>query len=113
MNLSELRIKNVQRCEQVFHALHSWTPAEWACAMAGEAGEACNVAKKIKRLATKTNTAKDPKTLEECTWLMADELADVVIYADLLAACLDIDLEQSIKDKFNEVSDRMNCDIKL
>ena len=64
------------------------TPAEWACAMAGEAGEACNVAKKIKRLETGTNTAKDPATMDACRTLMGKELADTVIYCDLLAASL-------------------------
>lgn len=113
MNLNELRIANVKRCEQVFHPLHAWSAAEWACAMAGEAGEACNVAKKIKRLETGTNTAKDPATLDECRVLMGKELADTVIYADLLAASLGIDLGAAIRDKFNEVSKRMHSDVRL
>lgn len=113
MNLLDLREANVTRCEQVFHPLKAWSPAEWACAMAGEAGEACNIAKKIKRLETRTNTAKDPKTLEECRVLMGKELADTIIYADLLAASLNIDLGQAVRDKFNEVSVRMGSDIRL
>lgn len=113
MNLNELRIANVTRCEEVFHPLHSWTAAEWACAMAGEAGEACNVAKKIKRLDTGTNTAKDPASLDECRNLMAAELADTIIYADLLAASLDINLGDAIRDKFNAVSKRMGSSIFL
>ena len=32
--------------------LEEWSPLEWAGAMAGEAGEACNAAKKLKRLET-------------------------------------------------------------
>lgn len=113
MNLYDLRDANVRRCVAVFHPLDAWTTGEWACAMAGEAGEACNVAKKIKRLATNTNTKKDPQTLDECRKLMCKELADTIIYADLLAASLDIDLAQAVVDKFNEVSDRMKCSIKL
>jgi len=113
MNLNELRIANVKRCEQVFHPLGAGTPAEWACAMAGEAGEACNVAKKIKRLETGTNTAKAPATLDECRRQMAKELADTVIYADLLAARLGINLGDAIRDKFNEVSERMKTDVRL
>jgi NTP pyrophosphatase (non-canonical NTP hydrolase) len=113
MNLNELRTANVKRCEQVFHPLNAWTPAEWACAMAGEAGEACNVAKKIKRLETGTNTAKDPATIDECRELMGKELADTVIYCDLLAASLGINLADAIRNKFNEVSERMKSDVRL
>lgn len=113
MNLNDLRTQNVKRCEQVFHPIKAWTPAEWACAMAGEAGEACNVAKKIKRLETGTNTAKDPATMDECRVLMGKELADTVIYCDLLAASLDINLSEAVRDKFNEVSDRMKSDVRL
>lgn len=113
MNLNELRTANVKRCEKVFHPLTEWNPAEWACAMAGEAGEACNVAKKITRLESGTNTAKDPQTMDECRQLMGKELADTVIYADLLAASLGINLGDAIRDKFNEVSERMKSDVKL
>ena len=113
MNLNHLRNENVIRCERVFHPLKAWTPAEWACAMAGEAGEACNVAKKIKRLETGTNTAKAPQTMDECRKLMAAELADTVIYADLLAASLDINLGEAIREKFNAVSERMNYQGRL
>ena len=107
LGLQTLRVANVTRCEQVFHPLNAWTPAEWACAMAGEAGEACNVAKKIKRLETGTNTAKDPQTMEECRVMMGKELADTIIYCDLLAASL------GIRQKFNEVSERMKSDVRL
>ena len=102
-----LRIKNVQRCEDVFHPLNDWSASDWACAMAGECGEACNAVKKLKRCETKTNTVKDPQTPEECVKAIGKELADIVIYTDLLAAHLGIDLGQVVIEKFNEVSDRM------
>lgn len=113
LTFQNLRDKNVPRCEQVFHRLDNWSPTDWACAMAGEAGEACNVAKKMKRLVEGSNTAKDPQSYAEFCVLMAEELADVVIYADLLAARLGIDLGEAIVSKFNKVSDRMGSDIKL
>jgi NTP pyrophosphatase (non-canonical NTP hydrolase) len=104
MDFDTLRLVNVSRCEEVFHPLHSWSPTDWACAMAGEAGEACNVVKKLRRHADKTNTVKDPQKEEELIAMIADELADTVIYADLLAARLGIDLGDAIRTKFNEVS---------
>jgi len=104
MNLTfdGLREKNVARCEQVFHALDHWSPTDWACALAGEVGEACNVAKKMRR-----------GDKGEFTKALAKELADVVIYADLLAARMGIDLGEEVVKKFNEVSLKRLSDIHL
>jgi len=113
MNLTDLRHANTKRCEQVFHPIKDWSPTDWACAMAGEAGEVCNAVKKLRRVSDGTNTAKDPQTADECVKLIAKEIADTVIYLDLLAARLDINLETAVRQKFNEVSDRMKSDIKL
>lgn len=104
LTFEELRQQNVSRVESVFHPLASWTPTDWACAMAGEAGEACNAVKKLRRHADGTNTAKDPATAAECIEAIAVELADTVIYADLLAARLGIDLGDAVRAKFNCVS---------
>lgn len=81
--------------------------------MAGEAGEVCNAVKKLRRLADGTNTAKDPQTTVEVVEAIANELADTVIYADLLAARLHINLDHAVVRKFNEVSERMNSSILL
>lgn len=113
MKLSVLRFANVRRCEEVFHPVNAWTPAEWACALAGEAGEVCNAVKKLRRLDDGTNTAKDPQTKAEAIRNIGYELADMIIYADLLAARLGIDLSEYIQVKFNEVSRRMNSKERL
>jgi NTP pyrophosphatase (non-canonical NTP hydrolase) len=113
MKLSVLRWANVKRCEESFHPLHDWTPAEWACALAGEAGEVCNAVKKLRRVADGTNTAKDPQTEAEAKKAIGAELADTVIYADLLAARLGLDLSFEIECKFNEVSARMKSPVRI
>jgi NTP pyrophosphatase (non-canonical NTP hydrolase) len=113
MKLSVLRVVNVQRCEEVFHPLQDWTPSDWACALAGEAGEVCNAVKKLRRLKDGTNTAKDPQTESEAIKAIGAELADTIIYADLLAARLGIDLSYEVEVKFNEVSRRMNSPIRI
>lgn len=90
-----------------------WSVMEWACAMAGEAGEACNVAKKIKR--AQDGVAGKHATASE----LADELADTLIYMDLLAASQGIDLRRAVIRKFNAVSvregmpDRLKYDPQL
>jgi NTP pyrophosphatase (non-canonical NTP hydrolase) len=113
LSFDQLRIVDVTRCERIFHRLDYWTPCDWACAMAGECGEVCNAVKKMKRMENGTNTAKDPQTVEEAKAIIADELADTIIYADLLAARLRINLGEAVRKKFNEVSDRMKCDLKI
>lgn len=113
MNFKTLRKANVTRCETVFHPLNSWSITDWACAMAGEAGETCNAVKKLRRLDDGTNTSKDPQTHAEHVESIAQEIADTVIYCDLLAARLGIDLGEAVKIKFNEVSVRMKSSVTL
>lgn len=113
LDLSDLRAVNVERCEDVFHRLEDWTPTDWACAVAGECGEACNNVKKLRRL---DGADVDLDTLEQRAELriaISKELADTVIYIDLLAARLDIDLARAVIDKFNEVSEKRGSIIKL
>ena len=95
-----LRKYNVLRCEEIFHKIDEWNPTDWACAMAGEMGETCNAVKKFKR------GDGDIRAI-------ADELADTIIYADLLAARLNIDLSDAVRQKFNETSIRRGSSFKL
>jgi len=99
--LEELRPLSMQRCIESFHHFMSWSPTDWSNAMAGEAGETCNLTKKMLR--------GDDIPLQS----VAYEIADVIIYADLLAARLGIDLCAAIREKFNIVSDRVGSPIKM
>lgn len=114
LTFKELSKTNVFRCEKAFgHAVNAWSTADWAVAFAGEAGEVCNAVKKLRRLHDGNNTAKDPQTFDEAVEAIAKELADTVIYADLLATSLGIDLGEAVREKFNEVSRLRNCPITL
>lgn len=115
LNLADLRKANVERCEEVFHPLTQWSPTDYGCAMAGEAGEACNKLKKLKRLADsviqKMVWWADKSLTDEIvamTSSIGEELADTVIYCDLIAARLNIDLAKAIIDKFNADSEKHN-----
>lgn len=92
---------NTERCKESSFGEVSWTPQDWACAMAGECGEACNLIKKMRR--GQAVPAKD----------VADELADLITYVDLLATNLGINLEAALIAKFNEISDRRGSAVKL
>lgn len=92
LTFADLRAVDVERCNTAFgttNKLMDWSPTDWATSLAGEVGEACNFIKKMRR--------GDPVPVED----VAKELADVVIYADLLAARLGIDLGAAVVAKFN------------
>lgn len=99
---NDLRFHNVKRCNTKYkHGIDAWSVTDWGCAMAGEAGELCNLLKKMRR--------GEDIPLKA----VADEIADVVIYLDLLCAKLDINLPRAIADKFNEVSKRVGYEPEI
>lgn len=129
LSFSALRVVNVTRCEK-WHGPGSdpWTCADWSNAMCGESGELDEVAlaligarlalfvsastgkcansvKKIRRQETGAVNAGDP-TVDKLKGDAGMELADVVIYADLLARHLGIDLGEAVRTKFNKVSEK-------
>lgn len=87
-----------------------WTIAEWTNALCGEAGEAANVAKKLRR--GDYGAPGSPEWRRGVQKLL-DELADTVIYADLCAQKMGAFLDDAVVGKFNEVSRRIDCDIWL
>ncbi len=113
LTFKQVRKANTTRCAKHFHSIDSWTPTDWACAMAGETGEACNFIKKLRRLDDAKQLANIPKDRKKLIESIGKELADTVLYADLLAARLGIDLGEVIAKKFNEVSGRVGSSIKL
>lgn len=99
LNLADLRRISDARAR----VWNKGKPASLAFAMmelAGETGEACNVAKKHAR--------------QEMGWVggstdteaLADELADVIICADLAAQRAGIDLAAAVIRKFNKTSEK-------
>jgi len=71
------------------------THTYWGCAIAGEVGELCNKLKKMER-----DGKAYPKTE------IAEELADIFIYTELIARRFGIDLETAIIDKIEVVKKR-------
>lgn len=113
LQFGNLKGVNVRRCETAFHKLNEWTPTDWACAMAGEMGEACNLIKKLRRLDGADKGKDTPKERAKLTRMIGEELADTVIYADLLTARLGLSLGDEVRKKFNKVSRRRGVEIFL
>lgn len=122
LDLAELRAANVSRVARWHGEDDDWTLADWSNAMGGEAGEAANVVKKIRRTESRlwdkqkypgdgaSSHAKlaDLPAVEARAVLtehLANELADVICYADLLAHFAGIDLAAAVIEKFNRVSE--------
>lgn len=119
MTFQELAKANLSRARR-WHkgGLEEWSPSDWAVAMMGEAGEACNAIKKLKRVEDGiANLSADPKrqidTREAAIAVVAEELADTAIYLDLLCLRLGIDLSSAIRAKFNKVSERYDFPERL
>ena len=113
LDFNTLRQVNVKRCETVFHKLDDWSLSDWATAMAGECGEACDVVKKIRRLDGVDKAIDTSARRNKLKRDLGKELADAICYIDLLAARAGINLSDVVVDKFDEVSDRRGSDIKL
>jgi NTP pyrophosphatase (non-canonical NTP hydrolase) len=81
-----------------------WSPAQWLQAVVGELGEYANLRKKCER---------GDLTPEEAKPMLADELADVVIYLDILAAQLGIDLGNAVMHKWNKTSEKVGAPLRI
>ena len=104
MNLQEFSKVNESRCHR-WHDGKPWSLSDWATAVAGELGEACNLIKKLNRLrdgvAGNEGRELDQVFLRLC---LAEELADTFTYLDLLATAAGVDLAKAVAMKFNAVS---------
>lgn len=78
--------------------------------LAGEVGELCNGYKKFLR---HKNNMIGGKSLEEILENIKEELADVVICANLVAIAMNINLENAIIEKFNKTSDKYDLSVYI
>ena len=83
-----------------------WLLSQWCNAVCGELGEAANLIKKIER-GDFTHYEGEVKDA------LAEELADIVTYLDLLAYRAGVDLGRATIEKFNKVSDRVSSTIYI
>lgn len=88
------------------HDGSDWSASDWMMALVGELGELANFLKKVKR---GDYSEHDDGVMAH----VAKELADVQIYLDILAFRLGVDLGRATLEKFNEVSERVKCDVRI
>lgn len=104
LTFAAFRSANVARCLK-WHpkGIDSWSPSDWLTAVAGELGELASLLKMRNRERDGLPGNKFSPTQKQ----IADELADVLTYLDLLAEVLGVDLGKAAVEKFNEISVRV------
>lgn len=115
LTFQEVSDINAKRADRWHHGFPNhtdgWTGADWSNAMQGEAGEAGNVVKKLRRIDTRIQQAEQGATRDEAYVAMlkrklATEVGDTLLYLDLLAQFYGLDLATCVVETFNRVSDR-------
>lgn len=97
--------RNLKRCQSKTgfnHKLDSWSLSDWMTAVVGELGESANNIKKLNRV--RDGVRGNSETPEQLKANLADELADTVIYLDLLAQAAGFDLDTIRDAKFAKTS---------
>lgn len=105
-DFSRLRRANTER-QKEWDANDKLTLTYWGNALAGEVGEACNVIKKIER--ERLGLMGSRATLDQ----LADELADALIYIDLIGLAEGIDMAEAVRRKFNATSEKVGLKTRL
>lgn len=121
LTLARLREANSNRQDQWDHAQHKLSLSYFGNAFAGEIGEVLEVVLDMVRSGTiACNTIKkiDRETLglrgsRATTEQLADELADVIIYMDLLAQKAGINLDEAVIRVFNRKSKELKLKERL
>lgn len=114
MDFNDFSVFNRRRCEAPHgfnHKLSDWSLSDWMTAVAGELGEAANVAKKLNRV--RDGIPGNEHTPEQLRAMLADEIADTFIYLDLLAQSQGLVLEDVVLHKFQRTSAKIGYDDKL
>lgn len=105
MTFEELRAANRLRCERDFQRVVdvNLVPS-MTLGLTEEAGEVAGAVRALLGM-----SGRKLPSLEA----VADEISDVVAYADLLATSLGLRLEDIVAAKFNRVSERIGSTVRL
>lgn len=104
LTFASFRAANVTRCLKWHPAgIESWSPSDWLTAVTGELGELASLLK----MRNRERDGLPGNKFSPTDKMVADEIADVLTYLDLLAAALGVDLGAATVSKFNEVSERV------
>lgn len=108
MNIDSFQQVNAIRAKKWHRdGLVEWSLLEWAGAMCGEAGEAANFAKKIKRLDNSLPNMEAGLLVtdeEALKYKLAKEIADTIIYGLIILSMLEVDASSILAETFDAKS---------
>lgn len=111
LTFDELRAANLSRVKH-WHSDYldptspsHWNGADWSNAMQGEAGEAGNVVKKLRRVECGLKSNNNGSR-EELLQKLEKEIGDTIIYMDILAEYYGLNMGDCVVTAFNQVSER-------
>lgn len=114
LTFNKFQQQNEVRCVNGFgHNLNDWSLMEWGAATAGEIGEACNKAKKLKRIVQNIKGNKEGENFKNLSDAMAREIADSIVYSFLWLSAAGYNAEEVVRSVFNSKSDEIGSDIKI
>lgn len=109
LDLKKFRELSVARAKEGFKTYDNVPVTFFTTALAGELGELCNLIKKLERAKVGgLDAGTNHKAKDISKELLAEEIGGTLIYLDLLASLLDIDLEEAVIKTFNEKSEQNN-----
>lgn len=101
ISFNELRQKNIDRCPHYGHTVEERSPLEWYDRIWDEILELGHTVESYDM--DFNTTTRD----------IGKEIADVVTFCDLLATRYGLNLGKLVLDKFNEVSERVDSDVRM
>jgi len=111
LDFEVLRQTNLSRCNRWMAkkgGINSWDINRWAVACLGEAGEMCNAIKKLNRVEDEylniNEGDRQLDTKEKAIAKIKQEIGDTAVYLDLIASRLGLNLEDCIREVFNNKS---------
>lgn len=115
LTFARLRMKNIARCNEVSYPFEDWSGTDYSNALMGEVGELfVAFAEVVKHSGSVANLIKKMNRGEGINLSeLSEEIADIQIYLDLLAASFNIDIAKEVILRFNEVSNKRGSNIKL
>lgn len=87
-----------------------WSLGDWACAFVGEAGELCNVIKKIFRGDFDRIVNVYSGDLKN---KLKEEIGGTLTYLDMLAGQCGLTLEECIQYEWNRVAEKQGLDMRI
>lgn len=101
LTFTDLRMANLDRCLTALHPLMKWTALEYATIAAASMNRAAMLL--VKNYEDGSDTQK----------ALRDAIADALLDLDLLAARCAVSLTDVVIERFNDVSDKLCCPVKL